>query len=544
MRTRLLFLAALAFVLGIDCSAQNAPSPCPQVLIDQKYDHIVSQQCQQEGWDTLVTCQSPSITLTSEPYIPTKFFNGTYTVEEIPYNPPDTSFYLGGQGQRLPPISDDRFECQIDIPFPFYFFGIRKNQFSVSTNGVVTFTNGITPNAFCPWNFSSGIPWTVSTAGAPDTNYFAQMHDAIYGIYQDIVHSNYCSGNQGVFYGIVDSFPCRKIICSWNDVPYFNTQTARNTYQIVCYEGTNIVEVHIKQRRISNTWMNGLGIIGIQNATGEPQVQGSPGSSNAYVVPGSPAAFWPNGHNPTISVFDTVAFRFTPQGTQQYYYKWYRIFDDGQDSVDLAPFATTDTNGHFIPMGSDTTHPTLTQAVVSPRCASRYVMELRFENADGDMYTLRDTISIGYNQYTTLHAPDTIEIHDTTLIELPATGDIPANHEIHDTTFVTLYDTLAATSTWCDTILVQCQCIIHDTLYVSTEKIDESAVFEGTIRFINGQIVVENAGQNTVALYDAAGRQLAVRRNEGAPILFDVPASGTYLVKVGSAPARRIVVVK
>ena len=61
---------------------------------------------------------------------------------------------------------------------------------------------------------------------------------------------------------------------------------------------------------------------------------------------------------------------------------------------------------------------------------------------------------------------------------------------------------------------------------------------------VDGRIVVSGADENTVTLYDAAGRQLAVRRNEGAPLLFDVPASGTYLVKVGPAPARRIVVVK
>lgn len=549
MRTKLLFLAALAFVLGIDCSAQNAPSPCPQVLIDQKYDHIVSQQCQQEGWDTLVTCQNPSITLTSEPYIPTKFFNGTYTVEEIPYNPADTSFSLG---TRMPIGTDDVFaNTHTPIPFPFYFFGIRKDQFNIGANGLVTFCSpaDFGSGNFCPYGFGSQnqIPWDGTENHIdPFPSYSARMRDAIYGVMQDI-HPGHFVGSgtnrvDGIFYGIQDEYPCRKIVCSFKEAPNYGDVSDKSTYQIVCYEGTNIIEVHVKQRRCCPTTSDAL--IGIQNATGLPQQPGAVGEPNHYVQSGSPAAFWPDGYNVFTSEIDSMAFRFTPQGTQQYYYKWYRIFDDGQDSVDLAPFATTDTNGHFIPMGSDTTHPTLTQAVVSPRCASRYVMELRFENADGDTYTLRDTISIGYNQYTTLHAPDTIEIHDTTLIELPATGDIPANHEIHDTTYVTLYDTLAATSTWCDTILVQCQCIIHDTLYVSTEKIDESAVFEGTIRFINGQLVVENAGQNTVVLYDAAGRQLAVRRNEGAPILFDVPASGTYLVKVGSAPARRIVVVK
>lgn len=77
-----------------------------------------------------------------------------------------------------------------------------------------------------------------------------------------------------------------------------------------------------------------------------------------------------------------------------------------------------------------------------------------------------------------------------------------------------------------------------------TEGIGDVDGMNAKVYSVNGQVVVEKADGLTVALYDAAGRQLAVRRNEGAPLLFDVPASGTYLVKVGSAPARRIVVVK
>ena len=77
-----------------------------------------------------------------------------------------------------------------------------------------------------------------------------------------------------------------------------------------------------------------------------------------------------------------------------------------------------------------------------------------------------------------------------------------------------------------------------------TEGIGDVDGMNAKVYSVNGQVVVEKATGLTVTLYDAAGRQLAVRRNEGAPLLFDVPASGTYLVKVGPAPARRIVVVK
>lgn len=77
-----------------------------------------------------------------------------------------------------------------------------------------------------------------------------------------------------------------------------------------------------------------------------------------------------------------------------------------------------------------------------------------------------------------------------------------------------------------------------------TEGIDNVDGNAANVTAADGRIVVTDADGHTVTLYDAAGRQLAVRRNEGSPVHFDVPASGTYLVQVGSAPARRIVVVK
>ena len=58
----------------------------------------------------------------------------------------------------------------------------------------------------------------------------------------------------------------------------------------------------------------------------------------------------------------------------------------------------------------------------------------------------------------------------------------------------------------------------------------------------NGQIVVEGAEGYPVYLYDVVGRLLATRRETAQKELLDVPASGAYLVKIGDAPARRIVV--
>lgn len=404
-----IFLTLLVCFTSGRTVAQQVASPCPEVLINEKYDHVVSRQYRAQGWDTAVTCQNRSIELKAEPFIPVQFFNGTYIVESIPYNPPDTSFALG---TRMPPMADDNFAPSVtQIPYPFYFFGIRKTSFILGANGMVSFSPTATGGSSCAWSYSAPIPWTDNTSGAP--NSLSSMRDAIYGVYEDTdpsVTSGHSATDWGMYYGIQDAYPCRKIICSWKDMSQFSCNSMHCTYQIVCYEGSNIIEVHIKQRQVCSNWNGGRGIVGIQNATGMPQQPPAspidPSTNRFYpnyqVVSGSPASFAAPGWNPSTTSTNNIAFRFTPQGTTMKQYKWYRLFDDGRDSVELST-DLNDTNGYYIPMNSNNSeHPTLTTARVRPTYPSRYVMELRFMNANSDWYFLRDTIFVGVDTLNTL----------------------------------------------------------------------------------------------------------------------------------------------
>lgn len=60
----------------------------------------------------------------------------------------------------------------------------------------------------------------------------------------------------------------------------------------------------------------------------------------------------------------------------------------------------------------------------------------------------------------------------------------------------------------------------------------------------DGQIIVEGTDGNMVTLYDIYGRMLATKRNEYSSLRFDIPTSGTYLIKIGDYPARKVVVVR
>ncbi len=438
----------------------EVPSACPEVIIMQKGDHhwekpgahTTSARYRREGWDTVVDCQNREIILSCTPNIPARRFNGTYYVEEIPYDPEDPTFYINYPGydtpnlKKIPIQNDDDFtDNPTPLGFPFYFFGIEKTQFTIGDNGIVTFTTTPMsgPNPFCPFSVNDPIPWSNTTGGLAGSSgeYFTRIHDAIYGIYEDTytgVNGAYMSGsyatqhpNCGIYYGVVGEWPCRKIIASWNSIPIYSNASVRETYQIVCYEGSNIVEVHVKDR--SGKPSTSQGVIGIQNATGQNQVADpNPSASNGWSqITGKPAAFAPQNYNliSGSTTFHNKSFRFTPWGQTACTYGWYRLREvtdtlwssdslsytlghhreyDTLRNVTIYPDAQYDSIGYFEPMHeTDDAWPCkfLTKAHVSPKKPTKYFFFLNFKNAKNDPYNLLDSIMVGVDtvDYLNIH---------------------------------------------------------------------------------------------------------------------------------------------
>ncbi len=144
----------------------------------------------------------------------------------------------------------------------------------------------------------------------------------------------------------------------------------------------------------------------------------------------------------------------------------------------------------------------------------------------------------------------------------PCTPDtVYVTETVHDTVYVpqTVYDTVYVPQTVYDTVRVVEYVYIHDTVYADTLRIyvhdtvvdtvyvgldDVEDGLSAKLYSRDGQIVVEGAEGAMVVLYDAVGRQVALRRDDYDAVRFDVPVSGTYLVRIGNHAARRIVVVK
>ena len=434
--------------------------PCPKVEIKQRDielaardinvgkrgDHHTLPQYRALGWDTVITCDAANrnITLSSMPYIPAQYFNGQYTVDAIEYNPPDATFH---QGERLDLNCDDIFTVTpTQIAYPFYFFGQRKTQFRLGDNGMITFstetmsndhcTSTTTPKPYCPYSISGDdyyLPWKPDEGHTPGgDSYFTRMHDGIYGVYED-THPlpSTVTAPQGVYYGVLDTFPCRKIVATWNEIPLYNSQTGnRQSYQIVCYEGSNIIEMHIKRRGCCSTTNNGRGYIGIQNATGAGQVKGANGTPNVEVHPNAHAAYYPTAAHLGLTstqyakgelkgnlstTLTNIAIRFTPQGRTQKVYGWYVLNDDG--THDTLPYTDDGVTSYqekmqgdqtdMYPDWNDASCPSLTLCHMRGLTkTTKVVFWMNFRNANNDWYELSDTITIGVNRNNDLALHD------------------------------------------------------------------------------------------------------------------------------------------
>ena len=105
---------------------------------------------------------------------------------------------------------------------------------------------------------------------------------------------------------------------------------------------------------------------------------------------------------------------------------------------------------------------------------------------------------------------------------------------------------VASADTPCDTVYIYIHdtVYIHDTIYITGEGIDGADAMNAKVYTSQRQIVVEGADGNMVTLYDVTGSVLATKQDDYSLLRFDTPVSGTYMIKIGAYPARKVVVIR
>lgn len=157
---------------------------------------------------------------------------------------------------------------------------------------------------------------------------------------------------------------------------------------------------------------------------------------------------------------------------------------------------------------------------------------------------VHDTTILYMNQY----------VHDTTYINNYIHDTVRMTTQMFDTTIVNVYhfdtaiyntyhfDTLIVNNHYYDTVYITTH--HYDTIYITEQGIGDVDGINAKVYSSNGQVVVEGANGNMVTLYDVTGRVLAAKQDDYAPMRFDAPATGTYMIKIGAYPARKVVVIR
>lgn len=181
---------------------------------------------------------------------------------------------------------DDVYSTPVPIGFTFNFYGTPYTQLLIGANGNLCFDLSLS-TAYDPW------PITASLLGNPS------VYNCICGPWCDI----YVPAGGTITYSTDGVAPNRKFAVTFCHCAMFSCTTEWITTQIIMYETSNKVEVHIAHHTFCTSWNSGAAIIGVQNATG----------SRATAAPG-------RDYPSTWTAVDE-AWRFTPvdTGTGVYY---------------------------------------------------------------------------------------------------------------------------------------------------------------------------------------------------------------------------------
>jgi len=185
---------------------------------------------------------------------------------------------------------DDIYSVAHPIGFSFNFYGAAYTSLVIGANGTVSFNAS---------DAGGGDPWPITAAllGNPSklNNICGPWCDI------DIFYTGTPIGTET--YSTIGVAPNRKFIVAWCGCSMFQCSNQLTTSQIILYEGTNVIEVHLAHKDICTSWNpmggtnGGRAIIGVQNASG----------TAATVAPGRD---WV----PVWSASDE-AWRFTPDAT-------------------------------------------------------------------------------------------------------------------------------------------------------------------------------------------------------------------------------------
>ncbi len=250
-------------------------------------------------------------------------------------------------------VTDDVYTGVIPLGFTFNFYGNNYTDCVISSNGFVSF-NTFNANLGSNWQITSGIPGNTDCL------------NSVMGPFFDIDPS--ASATSTIEYSTQGIAPNRRFVVTYCDVPLFSCTSLLAKFQIVLFETSNNIEIHINDKPICTSWNVGAAIEGVQNATGTQAVV-VPGRNypTQWTATNSSHLFTPSATSYTVS---PIAFQFYPTGLNNI--TW---FENGTtvagagNSITVSPtvntFYVATANG-CIGSSSDTVNITIANSTPAP----------------------------------------------------------------------------------------------------------------------------------------------------------------------------------
>lgn len=233
------------------------------------------------GEDVILECGEDCVELSAN------FIHNEYGISSINYNPHPSQ---GGEELFVIGQIDDFWSNILNLPFDFCFFGESYNEMLISSNGVITFDLVANqPFSYCDWVMDSD-------ALIPSPNLFSA---SIFSPFTDI---NLIAGGS-IKWLVVGEAPSRKIICNFRNIPLFSAPCSDLllTTQLVLYETTNIIEIHITNKPSGCDWNNGLAALGLQNKNGTQGYAPAGRNTGEWAAYEEAWRFTPIGSNPEFA---------------------------------------------------------------------------------------------------------------------------------------------------------------------------------------------------------------------------------------------------
>lgn len=268
------FSGSCGSLVSLNCSDPNSSTISGLTIGDTYFVRVYTYSAtgSNTGFEICITgpCIADPVPSCNMAYTMTTITNSTYN-----YNTgTDLSF------------SDDRFADGFsDIGFDFCFDGVKYSQCLVSSNGYISFASchteipdgNLTPGGYSPYSISDAIP---NNTDAP-TNSIMLWHDI-----DPSKGGNIRTELQG-------TAPNRVFVVKYDNVAMYSCNTVKFSGQIMLYETTNDIEIHVTEKDICTSWNGADAIMGLNNYNGTIAVTDA-------------------GHNyPTDWVESNTAYKFT-----------------------------------------------------------------------------------------------------------------------------------------------------------------------------------------------------------------------------------------